>query len=106
MNQMNEAKIKAANEIYNEQQRRLDLEAQLVEFKSLLSDFDQQQDSLKDENTELRAKFQRVLLDFKVTSSSTIRQLRNELSALQKEHTSLKDYLRKTIEAVQHKLVQ
>jgi len=26
MNQMNEAKIKAANEIYNEQQRRLDLE--------------------------------------------------------------------------------
>jgi len=27
MNQMNEAKIKAANEIYNEQQRRLDLDA-------------------------------------------------------------------------------
>jgi len=64
------------------------------------------QTSKQAEIQQLRKSYDRVLVDTNLTSKSTIRQLRNDLSSMEKELTSFKDYLRKTIDVVNHKVSQ
>ena len=59
---------------------------------------------LRQQTEEERHNFARVLADVRMTSHSTIKQLRHELAGLQRDQASMAEYVKKAVDAVQHKL--